>query len=430
MEALRFALPTRAGRGLVRSVMSALASPQYPAAPAATTTRHAVGSKRGAIRVTIVQPALAKYRVPVFRELARRPGIDLRVVYGSVKGLENVDAEGFEAVPTQRWQPALFGRGLVFNRAEWTYATRRYSDVIVLQWTPRSLSLLPAMIRARAGGVPRILWGHGYAKDERGRRRGARRLLARGASAIVFYEPTTRDAYIADGWNPEKLFVALNSLDNRPMDEAQRTWIARPDQLVKFRQEHRIDSGPVLLFVSRLHPDNRVDLLIRATAALAKEIPGLKTVIIGNGAEEKDRLESLARDCSAASSVIFENGIYDELKLAPWFLSAQVFCYPANVGLSLIHAFWYGLPVVTSDHLAIQNPEVVALEHGVNGLTYEHGNLDSLVAALRQVLTNENQRTAMSQAARRTVEDRFTISRMVDGFESAIRYAHATARVR
>lgn len=418
----------RADRFFATSMTSEVASPQSAAVSAANARRSVMGTPKHPIRVTIVQPALAKYRVPVFRELARRPGIDLRVVYGSVKGLENVDAEGFEAVPTHRWQPSLFGRGLVFNRAEWTYATRRYSDVIVLQWTPRSMSLLPALFRARAGGIPRILWGHGYAKDERGRRRGARKCLARWASAIVFYEPSTRDAFIQDGWDAEKMFVALNSLDNAQMDEARQCWLARPDQLDKFRHEHKIDSGSVILFVSRLDPDNRVDLLVKATAALAQEIPGLKTVIIGNGPEEKTRLEALVSETGAAGSVIFQNGIYDELKLAPWFMSADVFCYPANVGLSLIHALWYGLPVVTTSNMAVQNPEVVALENGVNGLTYEHGSVESLVAALRNILTNDNLRTSMSQAARRSVEDKFTISRMVDGLEAAIRYANTTAQ--
>jgi glycosyltransferase involved in cell wall biosynthesis len=183
----------------------------------------------------------------------------------------------------------------------------------------------------------------------------------------------------------------------------------------------------VILFVSRLHPDNRVDLLIQATAVLARELPNLKTVIIGNGEEERARLGALAREAAIADNVVFENGIYDELKLAPWMMSASVFCYPANIGLSLIHALWYGLPIVTSDHLAIQNPEVVALENGVNGLTYEHNDVNSLVESLRKILTNDELRTTMSQAARHGVESNHTIPRMVDGLEAAIRYAYSTA---
>jgi glycosyltransferase involved in cell wall biosynthesis len=391
-------------------------------------TRSAAHSKP--IRVTIVQPSLAKYRIPVFRELAHRPGIDLRVVYGSVKGLDNVEPEGFTAIPTTRWQPAILGRRLAFNQADWNYATRRLSDVIIFQWSPRSLSLVPALLRAQASGVPRILWGHGYSKDEKVRRRGGRKWLTRFATALVFYEPTMRDAYVADGWDPAKAFVALNSLDHTPIDEARRCWLERPDQLARFRQEHKIEGVPVILFVSRLHPNNRADLLIRATAALAAEMPGLKTVIIGNGNAERARLEAIAGETGAADRVIFQNGIYDELELAPWFLSASVFCYPAHIGLSLIHALWYGLPAVTSDNLAAQNPEIVALEDGVNGLFYRHGDVQSLTGALRKILTNEGRRSEMSAAARRSVEDKFTTSRMVDGLEAAIRFAHSTARRR
>ena len=38
-----------------------------------------------------------------FRELARRPGIDLQVVYGVKPGIPNVPAEGFRAIPLSRW---------------------------------------------------------------------------------------------------------------------------------------------------------------------------------------------------------------------------------------------------------------------------------------------------------------------------------------
>jgi glycosyltransferase involved in cell wall biosynthesis len=164
--------------------------------------------------------------------------------------------------------------------------------------------------------------------------------------------------------------------------------------------------------------------LIEATALLAGEMPGLKTVIIGNGPAERERLKALAAEMNADASIVFLDGIYDETRLAPWFLSAKVFCYPANMGLSLLHSFWYGLPVVASDRLDLQGPEAAALEHGINGLNYEHGRVASLIDALRQIITNETLRRSLSQGARRTVDGRFTIPRMVDGMEAAIRYAH------
>ncbi|MEX2308336.1 MAG: glycosyltransferase family 4 protein [Pirellulales bacterium] len=378
------------------------------------------------IRVTVIQPSLAKYRVPVFRELANRPGIELQVVYGVNPGIPNVAADGFRAIPLPRWHRKIAGKLVMFQGAEWKYCSRRHSDVVVLRWSPRSLTQFPALLRARAEGVATVLWGHGYSKQERGWWRGMRHWLAERASAILFYEPRTRDAYVQEGWDPDTLFVALNSLDHTEIDKARHWWQEHPHELASFQREHGIDAGPVVLFVSRLQPANRVDLLIEATAQLSREIPGVKTVIIGNGPAEKTRLQAIAHQERIDDSLVFIDGVYDEMKLAPWFLSAKVLCYPANVGLSLIHALWYALPVVTSDNLDSQNPEVVALQHGVNGLMYKDESRESLVEALRTTLADPERQASMSQAARRSVEDTFTISRMVDGMEAAIRYAHST----
>ena len=376
------------------------------------------------IRVTVIQPSLAKYRVPVFRELAARPGIDLQVVYGQNPGVPNVQADGFRAIALPRLQRKVWGSLVMFQSAEWKYCSRKYSDVVVLRWSPRSLTQFPALLRARAAGVATVLWGHGYSKSDRGWWQRVRNWLGRRASAILFYEPRTRDAYVRDGWDSDTLFVALNCLDHSDVEEARQWWLDHPDELVQFRRDQQIDNDPMILFVSRLHAANRVEWLIQATAELAREMPGLKTVIIGNGPAEKERLKALAVEMKADSNVVFQDGIYDERRLAPWFLSARVFCYPANMGLSLLHAFWYGVPVVASNRLEVQGPEVAALEHGINGLCYDYGSVASLIDSLRQVITNEALRQSLSQGARRTVEGRFTVPRMVDGMEAAIRYAH------
>ena len=380
------------------------------------------------IRATIVQPSLAKYRVPVFRELASRAGLEVRVVYGSLEGLENVEPQGFDAMATRLYKPTLAGKPLMLQPAQWANASRVKCDVLVLQWSGRYLTLFPTLLRARLNGVGTVLWGHGYSKSQGRPRARFHKWLAKFATAILFYDPRTRDAYIEQGWEPRNLFVALNCLDPREIVAARQWWQEHPCELDQFRRRNQLDQGPVILFVSRLQPANRVDWLIRATAELSKELPNLKTVILGNGAAEKDRLQQIAQDVDAHDNVLFLDGIYDETKLAPWFLSADVFCYPANVGLSLIHALWYGLPVVTTDDLACQNPEVFALQHGVTGLTYEHGNVSSLAAALRKILRDDTLRKSMADAARRAVENRFTIVSMVDGLEAAIRFAHLQNR--
>jgi glycosyltransferase involved in cell wall biosynthesis len=224
-----------------------------------------------------------------------------------------------------------------------------------------------------------------------------------------------------EGFDGERIFVALNSLDQGPIEQARRYWLGASDALCAFRREHQLDPGPVLLYVSRLEPKNRLELLLDATARLRPKFPRLCAVVIGGG-DDLRRLEEAARRLGVSDHVRFLGAIYDEEQLAPWFVSADLFVYPANIGLSLLHAFGYGLPVVTSDDVAAQNPEIEALEHGTNGFFYKSGSAEALAATIATALGDPEGLARMSAAAEATVRDRFNVQTMVDGMEAAIRY--------
>jgi glycosyltransferase involved in cell wall biosynthesis len=377
---------------------------------------------RVSVRVIIEQPALAQYRVPVFRELARRPGLDLRVHYGANGKVPNAAADGFLATPVRSRYIPFGPREAVWNASCWRTAATRSADVLMLTWNLHHLNLVPALLRARANGIATVLWGHGYSKDDVAWRRLAREQAARLATALLFYNDRAKDGFIAGGWSPERLHVALNTIDQQPVQAARSAWLHEPDRLAAFRSKQGIDGRPVLLFVSRLQPENRVDLLLRASALLRQKHAGLKTVIIGKG-PASDMLRRLARALGIDDAVIFPGAIYDEMRLAPWFLSATALCYPENIGLTLLHAFGYGVPVVTSAALDRQNPEIDALEHERNGLLYEHANVPAMVEALDAIIAHPHLAAAMSERARATALQRFTLGQMVNGVEGAIHYA-------
>lgn len=375
------------------------------------------------IRVALVQPSLAKYRIPVFRELANRPGIDLKVYYGERPGLGNVEPEGFEAEQARLRNPQVLGQKFFFHGAQWSHATPKSCDVLVINWTPRYINQWAALLKAKWNGVPTVLWGHGFSKRDRWWWRMARIAVARMGTCLLFYDSNTAESYQAQGWDPKKLFVAGNSIDHSSIEQARASWLKNPERLQEFRKENQLEEGPVILYVSRLLPQNRLDLLLAATAKLSEQIRGLRTVIIGNGDDQRLILEALAKEYGISDQTHFLNGIYNEEDLAPWFLSADVFCYPENIGLSILHAYWYGVPLVTSDRRQCQNPEIVVFQDQVNGLAYKHGNVDSLAGALRKLLEDAPLKESMSKAARETVESNYTVERMVDGIEAAIRYA-------
>jgi glycosyltransferase involved in cell wall biosynthesis len=55
-------------------------------------------------------------------------------------------------------------------------------------------------------------------------------------------------------------------------------------------------------------------------------------------------------------------------------------------------------------------------------LLYQDGNVASLADAVDRLVTDRKLRRAMSAAARETVLGEYTLDRMVQGFEQAVRY--------
>ena len=125
---------------------------------------------------------------------------------------------------------------------------------------------------------------------------------------------------------------------------------------------------------------------------------------------------------SPGASVTFTGPIYDEDALAPWAMSAACFVYPAAIGLSIYHAFAYGLPVLTSDDIASHNPEIEALEPGVNGLLVRDGDPTAFADAMERVIGDPDARDRFRKAAHATIHrpGGFTIDTMAQGFADAI----------
>lgn len=378
------------------------------------------------IRLIIQQPALPKYRVPFFKELASRSGIQLTLHYSTNDpSLPNANPEGFSAIHTPMKKFKLFGKhSILWHSPQWKYTTHKHCDVLSLSWDLHYLSLIPSLLKARINQVPVVLWGHGYSKQESATRKFLRRTIARLASALVFYDFTTADDYIQSGWLSEKIYVAPNSLDQLEINHAKKEWLNDPEKLKRFRCENNIELGPNLIFIGRVYRDNRLDVLIQALPEVITLFPFTKLIIIGKGDIEANYLRNLAIKLQVENRIIWVGALYDEEKIAPWMLSANLCCYPSYMGLSLMHAFGYGLPVVTGDHVKKHGPEIYALKHEENGVLFPQNSSEALGNVICRLLQQPEQLAIMGISAGQTVEKIYNISKMADGFEAAVHYAN------
>lgn len=372
-------------------------------------------------RIAIVQPLLPHYRVPVFDLLARSTGIELTIVCdtaprGSLKGVSPTDAFGCEHAALREFGPAV-SQPAILGVA----ASRRF-DAVVLPWNPRLMELTPALLTSRAMRKGSILWGHGYSKQDSPMRRQLRRALLALPDAALLYGRAERTRLISAGWDGSRIFVAPNAIDQAPIEHAKAAWLSDPSRLAEWQRTHGITQDELVVFISRIEPDKRIDLLLTAFERIASRRCPLKLAVIGGGSQ-LEAAKAMTAQLGIQDRVIFTGPVYDEAVIAPWCLSACCLAYPEAIGLSIYHAFGYGLPVVTSDDIPSHNPEIESLVDGINGVLYAHRDTDAFATAIESIGAGGGRgRGEWRSAALDTVQRAggFNLKAMVEGYANAI----------
>ena len=206
-----------------------------------------------------------------------------------------------------------------------------------------------------------------------------------------------------------------NSLEPSAMLAAQAAWAPR---LKEFEGEQGLTDKHLLLFCGRLRPGSQVDVLIRALA-YAQVTDNVVLAIIGSGQEEAD-LRALAEELGVNGSIKWLGAHYEESFLAPWFGLSKCFVYPGSIGLSLLHAFTYGVPVVTHSDSHLHNPEIHALVNRHNGLTFKRGDPRSLWQTITEMIGDDSLRNNLAMKAYVTAHEEWSFARTVHRLVNAV----------
>jgi glycosyltransferase involved in cell wall biosynthesis len=175
---------------------------------------------------------------------------------------------------------------------------------------------------------------------------------------------------------------------------------------------------PVIVFVGRLAPHKRQDLVIRAFARFRTlHAPDARLVLVGTPMSEEfgAGLRALA-DELAPGAVSFERGVSNE-RLAAIYRSASAFlCLSEHEGfcIPLLEAFHFGVPVVARDAGAIA--EVV----GEAGVVVEGSDsLDTVAEALALVVGDPELRASLRERGERRLEV-YALSRTAERLRSKL----------
>jgi glycosyltransferase involved in cell wall biosynthesis len=240
-------------------------------------------------------------------------------------------------------------------------------DVVLVQDVYSSLSVLGARAAFRAG-VPYVLQAYGTLPTtrERGRavhKRAFRALWARRtvreATACVYLSESERREYLAQGADPAGLHAIPPALD-----------ISSPDGVPR-------SSEPSVVYLGRLAPIKRIDVLLDAFARVRAEVPDARLDVIGAPTPYGEELRA-----RAGEGVSFR-GLIPEADKSRALASAHVFALlSASEGLPIapLEALACGTPVVLSPGCEL--PQV----DGVAGIVCDGtaaGAADALLELLR-----------------------------------------------
>jgi glycosyltransferase involved in cell wall biosynthesis len=107
-------------------------------------------------------------------------------------------------------------------------------------------------------------------------------------------------------------------------------------------------------------------------------------------------------------------------------VSSDIFCLPGAVGLSIIDAFYCGLPFITED--SYLSAEMMYLKDGVNGFIVPPNDISALTAKLQLLLDDDDLRHKCSAAAIQEATNNASIEKMCAGFRDALLYVMSEAK--
>jgi len=254
-------------------------------------------------RVVWITNLAPPYRRPVWDAIARTANLQVWLLENGRKLLKDTSNRGSDWVPDVeskykiRELPTFrIKRGEARHYVTWWFPSRalRSADAVVIGgWD--SPAYWAASFAAKRGGVRRVGFYESHTLSRTHTRGLIHRLRIRffqGMDAIVVPGIAARNALLADGIDPEKIWVGFNSVDGLEIARKTEAYRSQP-----------ISPSPLrLLYVGQLIVRKNVASVLEGMK-LASAIP-LTLTVVGTG-PDLSKLKALAAELNIADRVLF-----------------------------------------------------------------------------------------------------------------------------
>lgn len=175
------------------------------------------------------------------------------------------------------------------------------------------------------------------------------------------------------------------------------------------------------MYVGRLLEDKQVDFLLKAFSKLEKDSDDIRLTIIGEG-PEKNKLEDLSRELKL-NNIHFTGEITNEELTGKWIYISDAFVMPGRLGLSVVHTFCFGTPVISQRKEKHFHGEGIGyIKNGENGFLVEDGNFSELAEKMKMIISDPELSDKLRSNAFHSSQNECSAENMINGFNSAVEY--------
>ncbi|MBK8982238.1 MAG: glycosyltransferase [Ignavibacteria bacterium] len=127
----------------------------------------------------------------------------------------------------------------------------------------------------------------------------------------------------------------------------------------------------------------------------------------------------------ALKNISFLNEILDDEITGKWIYASDAFVMPGRLGLSVVHSFSFGTPVISQYKEGHFHGEGVGyLKDEVNGFLVSDGDVSELASKMEYIISDEKISSRFRESAFHTAVNDCSIQKMLKGFEDAIEYTN------
>ena len=349
----------------------------------------------------------AIYRAPIFKLIDQEFDCDFyigdRVSY-PLKLMNYNELKGFQKL--LKFQKIF--HNFYWQRGAISLVFKPYKTYIITG-EPYCISTWVLLFFAKILRKKTFLWSHGWYGRESNIKKIIKKIFFSLSTKVILYGDHARNLMIKEGVNQNKLVCVYNSLDTNNQVKIRGTL-----NYSSIYENYFGNNDPVILFIGRITKSKKLNQLILCLRLLHQKNITCNLIIIGSG-EYEFSLSELVSKYKLNNNVWFYGSSYNEKKIANLIFNANVCVSPGNVGLTALHCFAYGIPVITHNNFTNQGPEFESITPNLNGDFFIEDSIEDMCEKTIPWLSlSKHQRNAVKQDCYDVIKDKYNPNNQIN----------------